>query len=451
MAFAAAGSEDLMYRAASLGGVEGRAMGIHLTYTPVVDISVRPENPSESVRSFGGDLDLLGRLVKAYVKGYHDSGMLTTAKHFPGRGDIEVFPEFPDFKFINKPVEMVENQEFLAFKHAIDAGVDFVMSEHIAVPSVAEDSSLPASVEGRLVTGWLKDKLGFKGVLTTDDLWYDHVIQRFGPVEVALKALEAGHDVILKPKDPVAVIKGTAEAVTSGRIPESRIDNSVLKMLILKARLGLHKNRLVNEDQVNTLVGTSAHLAVVKEVADRSVTLLKNEGVLPLKDTGMENIINICVQKYADDPAPAALSAKLSAAFPGIKNYVLRSDSNPAIYDTIFSSVREADLVILSLFVQRTRQVDSAPFRENDLKFLKDLFKTEPKSIVAMSYGNLFLIRKIAEVPAFLVGFAERGWYGNQAVYFDSFIKLLKGDLTPQGKLPVKVNDQYPLGFGLSY
>lgn len=451
MAFAAAGSEDLMYRAASLGGVEGRAMGIHLTYTPVVDISVRPENPSESVRSFGSDLDLLGRLVKAYVKGYHDSGMLTTAKHFPGRGDIEVFPEFPEFKFINKPAEMVESQEFRAFKLAIDAGVDFVMSEHIAVPSVAEGSSLPASVEGRLVTDWLKDKLGFKGVLTTDDLWYDHVIKRFGPVEVALKALEAGHDVLLKPKDPVSVIKGTAEAVKSGRIPESRIDHSVLKMLILKARLGLHKSRLVDEDKVNTLVGTPAHLAVVQEVADRSVTLVKNEGVLPLKDIGMENIINICVQKYADDPSPAALSAKLSAAFPGIKNHVLRSDTDSAVHDTLLSAAHEADLVILSLFVQRTRQVNCAPFRENDLKFLKELFKTGPKSIVAMSYGNPFLIRKIEEVPSFLVGFAERGWYGNQEVYFDSFIKLLKGDFTPQGKLPVKVNDQYPLGFGLSY
>lgn len=451
MAFAAAGSEDLMYEAASLGGIEGRAMGIHLTYTPVVDISVRPENPSESVRSFGGDLDLLGRLVKAYVKGYQNSGMLTTAKHFPGRGDIEVFPEFPDFRFINKPAEMVESQEFRAFKFAIDAGVDFVMSEHIAVPSAAEGSSLPASVEGRLVTGWLRDKLGFKGVLTTDDLWYDHVIERFGPVEVALKALEAGHDVLLKPKDPVAVLKGTVEAVTSGRIPESRIDHSVLKMLNLKARLGLHRKRLVDEERVNMLVGTAAHLAVVQEVADRSVTLLKNDGILPLKDTGVENIINISIQKYADDPSPAILSSKLSVSFPGVKNYILRSDSDPAIYKTILATAQKSDLVILSLFVQRTRQVDTAPFRENDLRFLKELFKTGPKSIVAMSYGNPFLIRKIEDVPAFLVGFAERGWYGNQEVYFDSFIKLLNGDLTPKGKLPVKVNDLYPLGFGLSY
>ena len=145
------------------------------------------------------------------------------------------------------------------------------------------------------------------------------------------------------------------------------------------------------------------------------------------------------------------LSAQLSTAFPGAKNFILRSDMDPAIYDTMLAAAREADHVILSLFVQRTRQVDNAPFRENDLRFLKELFQIGPKSMVAISYGNPFLISKIGEVPSFLVGFAERGWYGNQAVYFDSFIKLLKGEISPQGKLPVKVSDKYPIGFGLSY
>jgi len=451
MAFAAVGDEDLMYRAAAIGGIEGRAMGIHLTYTPVVDISVRPDNPSESVRSFGGDFELLGRMVQAYVKGYHESGMLATAKHFPGRGDIEVFPEFPMFRYINKPAEMVENQEFRAFKLAVDAGVDYVMTEHIAVPSVTGGSSLPASVEGRLVTGWLKEKLGFKGVVTSDDLWYDHVTGRFGPVEVALLALEAGHDVLLKPKDPVAVIKGVAEAVASGRIDESRIDLSVMKILRLKGGLGLHEERFVDEDRVNALVGTPAHMAVVQEAADRSMTLLKNEGVFPLEGELPEKIVNICIQKEVEDPSPSALATKLVAAFPGVRNFVFRPETDPAVYKTALAAARKADLVILSLFVPRTRQVDTAPFRECDLKFFKDLLRSGPKAVAAMSYGNPFLIRKLGDVPAFVVGYGEKGWFGNQAVYFDSFIKLLKGELAPQGKLPVEVSDAYPIGFGLTY
>lgn len=451
MAFAAAGSENLMYEAAKVGATEGRAMGFHLTYTPVVDVSVSPDNPAESVRSFGGDLDLLGRLVKAYVRGYRENGMLTTAKHFPGRGDARPFPRFPGFSYLSKPAEDVQAQEFRAFKHAIDAGVTFVMSEHIAVPSVTGGSELPASVEKKLATGWLRDKLGFEGILTSDDLWYDHVIQRFGPVEIAIRTVEAGHDVILKPKDPVAVIEGLAAAVRSGRIAVSRIDMSVRKILFQKARLNLHKDRFVDENRVNALVGTPEHLALVQEVADRSLTLLRNEGVLPLHPGKLGRIINIAVQKSGVDSAPATLAAKWASVFPMVQNFFLRPDTDPVVYHEIEKAAAEADLIILSLFVQRDRAGDPAPFRKEDLAFLDKMIDTKSKAVVAMSYGNPHLIRKIPEVPVFIVGYGEGGWYGNQSVYFDSFIRLLQGKIEPNGKLPVDVSERYPLGSGLSF
>jgi beta-N-acetylhexosaminidase len=440
-----------MYNAAKVGAIEGHAMGFHLTYTPVVDVSVLPDNPAESVRSFGGDLDLLDRLVRAYVRGYQENGMLTTAKHFPGRGDIVPFPSFPGFNTINKLAKDVEAQEFRAFRHAIDAGVTFVMSEHIAVPSVTGGSELPASVEKKLATGWLRNRLGFEGILTTDDLWYDHVIERFGAVEIAIRAVEAGHDIILKPKDPVATIEGLVEAVNSGRIAEKRIDRSVRKLLYQKARLNLHKNRFVDEERVNALVGTPAHLALVQNVADRSITLLKNDGLLPVKAGRFENVVNISVQKYDSDPSPSALFGKLTTSFPGIQNFILRPNLDPDVYDKIGSATAKADLVILSLFVQRDRAGDPAPFRESDHAFIKKIIASQPYAVIAMSYGNPHLIRKIPNVPVFLVGYGEGGWYGNQAVYFDSFIRLLQGKLKPNGKLPVKVSDKYPIGSGLSY
>jgi beta-N-acetylhexosaminidase len=454
MAFAAARSEDLMYRAAAAAAVEGRAMGIHLTYTPVCDIAWRPDNPAESVRSFGGDLALLGRMVKAYVRGYHDNGMLTSAKHFPGRGDVENMPQNPGWAWINKPAADVEAQEFRAFKLGIDAGVDFVMTEHIAVPSVTDGSELPASVEKKLVTGWLKGKLGFKGVVTSDDLWYDNVIGRFGAEEVAVKAFEAGHDVILKPKDPAAAIAALAAAVRSGRIPESRVDEAARKVLTLKARLGLFKSRFVDEARVGDFVGTAAHQALVQEVADKSLTMLKNDKVLPIKSApgasaGAPKIVNICVQKVEGDPMPAALAAKLGAAFAGMRSFTLRPDMDPAYYETVWKAVGESDLVVLSLFVPRNRMGDAAPFREPDLAFIKKVIAAKPKAVVAMSYGNPQLIRKIPEVAAFLVGYGERGWFGNQAVYFDSFIKALKGELKPTGRLPVRVSKEYPIGAGV--
>jgi beta-N-acetylhexosaminidase len=452
MAFAAAGDDDLMYRAAAAAAVEGRAMGVHLTYTPVCDIAWRPDNPAESVRSFGGDLGLLGRMVRAYVRGYHDNGMLTSAKHFPGRGDVANMPQNPGWAWIDKPAAEVESQEFAAFKAGIEAGVDFVMTEHIAVPSVTDGSELPASVEGKLVTGWLKGRLGFKGVVTSDDLWYDHVVARFGAEEVAVRAFEAGHDVILKPKDPVKAIAALAAAVRSGRIPESRVDEAARKILTLKARLGLAKTRFVDEARVNEFIGTAAHQALVQEIADRSLTMLKNDGPLALAAGGAAagpKIVNIAVQKIDGDPMPAALAAKLTAAFPGTKSYALRPDLDAGYYETVWQAVGESDVVVLSLFVARNRMGDAAPFRDADLAFLKKVIATKPKAVIAMSYGNPQLIRKIPDVATFLVGYGERGWFGNQAVYFDSFIKALKGELKPSGKLPVRVSERYPLGAGL--
>ncbi len=447
MAFAAAGSEDLMYRAAAAAAVEGRAMGIHLTYTPVVDIAWRPDNPAESVRSFGGDLDLLGRMVRAYVRGYHDNRMLTSAKHFPGRGDVENFPDHPGWAWIGKTAKDVEAQEFRAFKLAVDAGVDFVMTEHIAVPSAAGGSDLPASVEAKLVTGWLKGKLGFKGVVTSDDLWYDHVVARFGAEEVAVRAFEAGHDVVLKPKDPVATIAALAEAVRSGRVPESRVDEAARKVLTLKARLGLHEDRYVDEARVGESVGTPAHQALVQEVADRSLTMLKNEGLVPL--AGAPTVVNINIQKAVEDPSPALLAAKFAAAYPGTKSFTLRPDLDPAYFESVLRAAREADVVVLSLFVPRNRLGDAAPLRDADLALIGKIVAAKPGAVVAMSYGNPHLIRKLPGVAAFLVGYGERGWFGNQAVYFDSFLKALKGELKPAGRLPVKVSAAYPIGSGL--
>lgn len=451
MAFAAAGSEELVYRAASASAREGRAMGLHLTYTPVVDIAWRPDNPAEAGRSFGGNLDLLGRLVRAYVAGYHDNGMLTTAKHFPGRGDIEPMPDRAPWMWNPKPADQLAAQEMAAFRHAIDAGVDFVMSEHIAVPALADGSDLPASVEAALATGWLREQLGFTGILTTDDLWYDHVVARFGAEEVAVRAFLAGHDIILKPADPVAAIAALAAAVREGRIPEARIDAALRKLLTLKARLGLHRERFVDEAAVGAVVGTPEHLAIVQEVADRSLTMLRNEGVLPATTARLAHVVNINVQKVDGDPAPAALAARLTAAIPGARSYTLRPDLDPAARDTIWQASADASLVLLSFFTQRDRNGDPAPIRPDDLTLLRRIIAARPGAVVAMSYGNPHVIRRIPEVPAFLTGWGERGWYGNQYAYFDSFLRALTGELAPAGRLPVTVSDRYPIGSGIGF
>ncbi len=449
MALAPVGSDELAARVGEIGGREGRAMGVHLTYSPVADFTPRAENPAESVRTFGGDMDLLGRMIRAFVRGYHAGGMLTTAKHFPGRGDVTRMPGRPLFQQIDKPAAQVEEQEFRAFRHAIDAGVDVVMTEHIAVPSVTGGSDLPASVEGRLVTVWLRERLGFTGIISSDDLWYDHVVERFGKDEVAVKAIQAGHDVILKPKDAFTAAARILEAVRSGEIAETRIDDSVRRILACKASRGLHVTRAVDETAVGAIVGTSAHRAVAGELADRSMTILKNDGVLPTSAALLRNAVNINIQKAENDPSPAALASKLTTAFPSLRSFDLRPDTDSTVHERARQAAQAGELVIFSLFVPRDRMGDAAPLRERDLALIAEIVKTKPGRTIAIAYGNPHLITRMGGVAAFVVGYGEKGWFGNQAVYFDSFIRLLQGTVKPEGRLPVRVSKEYPIGTGI--
>lgn len=450
MALSASGSEELAYAVGKAGAAEGRAVGIHLTYSPVVDIQTDPNNPVLSVRSFGADLDLLGRMAGAYIRGYQENGMLATAKHYPGRGEVELIAG-TEYTINRKPVERVEAEDFLAFKKAIDAGVAYVMSEHIAVPSAAEGSDLPASVEKRLATDWLKGRLGFQGILTTDDMWYEKVVKRFGAVESCLLAVEAGHDAILKPADPVATISGLVEAVKSGRIPEDRINASVLKILAAKARLGLHLERFVDESRVAAVVGHPDHRALLKRVADESLTLVKNDGFFPSTAEKVGSVVHISIQRREIDPAPAQVDAKIRAAFPGTQTFLLGPTTSKERFEAARKAAGAADTVVISLFHARTAYRDNGPLKPADKEFLDRIIAAKPKSTVAMSYGNPYLAAGLKNAAAFAVGYGEGGFGGNQIVYADSFIRLLKGEIKPAGKLPVNVSADFPLGTGVLY
>ncbi len=450
MALSAIGSEDLAYQVGRAGAAEGRAIGIHLTYSPVVDIQTDPDNPVLGVRSFGADLGLLGRMAGAYIRGYQENGMLATAKHFPGRGEVELIAG-TEYTINPKSADRVEAEDFPAFKKAIDAGVAYVMSEHISVPSVAGGSDLPASVEKRLATDWLKGRLGFQGILTTDDMWYEKVVKRFGAVESCVLAVEAGHDAILKPADAVATIRGLVDAVRSGRISEDRIEASVMKILAAKAKLGLHLERLVDESRVAAVVGRQEHKALLRRIADESLTLVKNDGFFPSTAERLGSIVHISIQKKEVDPAPALIDAKIKAAFPKTQTFFLGPTTSKERYEEARKAAGAADTVLVSLFHPRTAYKDNGPLKPTDRVFLDRIFAAKPQSTVAMAYGNPYLAEGVKKASAVAVGYGEGGFFGNQIVYADSLIRLLKGEIKPAGRLPVNVSAGFPIGTGVRY
>jgi beta-N-acetylhexosaminidase len=435
MAFSAIDSEELMYEAAKVGAIEGRAIGIHLTYSPVVDVLTRPDNPVLNVRSFGGDIDLLGKLASAYIRGYQDNGMLTTAKHFPGRGDVVLIPG-TEYTVNDKPAAQVEAEDFAAFKKAIDAGVTYIMTEHIAVPSVTDGSDLPASVEGKLTTHWIREKLGFEGIVTSDDLWYAKVVERFGAEKVGVMAIKAGHDALLKPANAIKMIESIVEAVKVGEIEESRIDESVGKILYWKARLNLHKNRFVDPEKVHSLVGTKKHQDLVNKVAEQSLTLLINKDVFPANLEKLGEVVHVSIQKREHHPAAVEVASKLENAIPVEETFFIGPHTSKELNRIALASAREADTVVVSLFYPRTAYMDNGPLGEKDQTFVNELMRSQPRTVV-MSYGNPFHVERLKDAAAFVLGYGEGGFYGNQVVYADAFIRLLKGEIEAKGRLPI--------------
>jgi beta-N-acetylhexosaminidase len=450
MALAAAGSDRLAYEVGRVGAREGRAIGIHLTYSPVVDVQTNPQNPALGVRSFGRDVDVLGRLAAAYIRGYQENGMAATAKHFPGRGDVELLPG-TDFTINRKSADRVEREDFLAFKKAIDAGVAFVMSEHIAVPAVTDGSDLPASVNKVLATTWLRDRLGFKGVLTSDDLWYPKMVARFGAEKTCILALQAGHDVLLKPADPVKAIAAVVDAVRAGQIPEAQINASARKLLVWKARLNLHRKRTVDLEAIDSNVGIQAHRDLVQQIADESITVIVNNGFFPSSPEKLRKMVHVSIQRRDTEPAAAPVDAKLKQAFPALVTFLVGPNLDPAIRAAALKAAATADTIVVSLFSPPTSFRDNGPLREPEQAFLEALVRQKPLSTVVMSYGNPYQVLYAGKPGAFVTGYGAGGFAGNQVVYADSFVKLLRGSITPRGRIPVKISDGMPVGTGITY
>jgi beta-N-acetylhexosaminidase len=442
MALSAAGSETLAYEVGKVGAIEGRAIGIHLTYSPVVDVQTRPDNPVLSVRSFGSDVELLGTMASAYIRGYQENGMLATAKHFPGRGDVDLMGD-TEFLINSKPASRIEAEDLAAFKKAIDAGVTFVMSEHIAIPSLTDGSDLPASVEAKLASYWLRERLGFENVLTTDDLWYPKVVDRFGAERAGVLAIRAGHDVLLKPQNAIKMIDAVARAVRGGEIAIEQIDHSVEKLLYWKARLKLHRERFVDVERVSSVVGSKAHRDLVREVAERSLTTLVNDDFFPTNVAKLGTMVHISLQKNEHNRVPVEVASKLADAMPIEHTWMLRPNMDPRLRDEAAAAARRVDTVIVSLFRQRNVYRDNGAFDATDAAFLREIIAADSRAVI-LSYGNPYLVEGLEDADAFVVGYGEGGFYGNQSVYADAFIRLLKGEIEARGKLPVSLSSTRP-------
>jgi len=290
MAIGATGDTALAYRAGLVTGREARAIGIHLAYAPVADVNNNAANPVINVRSFGEDPGAVASLTAAFVRGVQDGGALATVKHFPGHGDTET-DSHNALPVVHLSHAHLDSVEFRPFRAAINAGAAAVMSAHISNPTWM-GNDLPATLQRRVLHDELRDSLQFRGLTVTDALTMQGVARMFSQEEIAIRSVEAGAEVLLKPADVTPVLNALAARAGADRAFAALIRSAARKNLEMKARVGLHRTVKVSLDSLRTVVGATAHRALASEIATRAITLLRNtDGNLPLRYTNQLTLV----------------------------------------------------------------------------------------------------------------------------------------------------------------
>jgi beta-N-acetylhexosaminidase len=441
MAFGAIGDDRFAYEYGRITAEEARASGVHLLFAPVLDVNNNPDNPVIATRSFGGDPELVARLGAAFIHGAKEGGAFTTGKHFPGHGDTSVDSHI-GLPVIAADRERLEAVELVPFRRAIQEGVDAIMTAHIALPGILGPDAPPATLSPEILTGLLRGDMAFDGVLFTDALTMRAITDGYGIGEASVRAVEAGADVILSPKDVPAAIGAVVDAVHAGRLSRTRIENSARRLLEMKAKLGLNRNRFVSLDAVDDVVGTGAHLAFADTAATRSMTLVRDRDRLVPFDAGASAAtVHLRYARSTQLWANRAFSRGLFERIPEAREVLLDERSDSAAYAAAADAVSGAGRVIVSAYVSpRAGSRPDAlpePFRELVASSVAE------RPTVLISFGNPYLLAALPDVGSYLIA------WGDREVSQRAALAALFGEEAISGRLPIFLPPSHEIGDGL--
>ncbi|TVR52084.1 MAG: glycoside hydrolase family 3 protein [Gemmatimonadales bacterium] len=443
MAVGAADDRLLAYEMGRITAQEARAVGIHVPFAPVLDVNSNPDNPIINTRSFGEDPARVSELGVCFIRGVQEHGAVATGKHFPGHGDTETDSHLA-LPIIRADRERLNRVEMPPFRAAVEAGMGAIMTAHIALPALTEEARLPATLSRNVLTGLLREDWGFQGLVFTDAMDMNAIDRLYSREEAAVRAVLAGADVLLMPPDPEVAIRGVMNAVLSGRISEARIDASVRRILRQKEDLDLHGERTVDLEAVHRTVGVPSHTAVAREVAERSLTLLKNDrNLLPLRGTRTANVLSLTYRRTNDIMGGRAFDARLRQTYPRLQTTILGQDTPSAEYERLFQRGRAADLVVISLHVTAVSYAGSVAIPEELARLISRLSAAGVPHVV-VSFGNPYLLREFPTAQAYLLA-----WSGSEASQRAAAGSLF-GDVAIRGRTPTRIPPGFEIGAGIS-
>ncbi len=440
MGVGATGSESDAYAMGRITAAEGRAAGVHLTFSPVADVNNNPANPIINTRAFGGDPIAVARLVAAAVQGTEDGGMLSTAKHFPGHGDTDTDSHIA-LPVIRADWNRLSSLELVPFRAAIAAGVSVVMSAHVALPRLEGDSTRPATLAPEILTGILRDSLQFNGLVVTDALNMGALVGKYGAGEASVLALLAGTDILLMPADARAAIDAVEAAVKSGRVTQQRLDASVRRVLEAKFKLGLFKHRAVDLDQLGVVVGNRAHQETALDVSRRSLVLVRDS--LGLLDNLRRRPETVAVVLYADSysqPMGATLLADLGQRGYRVRWFRLSAASGPASYDSAAAILRSAPVGLFATSVRVAAWRGAIALPDSLAALIQRCNTERPTGLI--SFGTPYLLAQVPDVAMYLLA-----WTANP--FTETAVAEALAGAAISGHLPIDLPPGYQTGWGI--
>jgi len=445
MAIGATRTPEYAYLAGYATAREARTLGTHQVYAPVADINNNPENPVINIRSYGENPELVAQMTSDAVRGLQIGGAIATVKHFPGHGDTGTDSHL-DLPVIPFSRARLDTLELVPFRAALQAGVESVMTGHLSFPALEPDSTVPATLSPIITEGLLRNELGFDGLVVTDALDMQGVTKNFGAGETAVRAIEAGTDMLLMSEDPYVARKAILDAIESGRLSEARIDRSVRRILQEKEEMQLHHGRLVSMEAVQTYVSQRAHKVLEDEIARESITLLRNDGdllpltppdgrrvlVVTLNDSENPYVGNTFIRELRDGPSIGGVAVRR-----------LHSNSDAEDYDAVIADATRFDVVVVASFLRVRSWSGRIGLPDEQAEFLNEITQVETP-VALTAFGNPYAVMSVRHLPT-----AYLAAYGTRRASQQAAAQALTGQTGTPGKLPVTIPNRYGYGSGI--
>ncbi|MEQ1764587.1 MAG: glycoside hydrolase family 3 N-terminal domain-containing protein, partial [Pyrinomonadaceae bacterium] len=465
MAVAATGNPEFARRMGVVTGREARAIGIQHVYAPVLDVNNNAANPVINVRSFGEDPEDVARFGVAFAEGIQSQKVIATAKHFPGHGDTAI-DSHRGLPIIELPRARFDSLELVPFKRAVDAGIGAVMVAHIALPQidnevikplkeykggdaeagseiVSETAYIPATLSAKVQTDILRKEMGFKGLIVSDAMSMSGLTIYFTQEEAGVRAFLAGTDILEKPENVDAMLRGLKEAVASGRIPMARLDESVTRQIAWKHELGLFKNRITPIDQIDRIVSSPDVTQLTDEIANAAITLVRQgEGDLPLDRTKKVAVLGIS-NGFDGGAVMNPLAGTLRSNGVKFTQAYLQENSLQEQVAAARKAVNEADTVVVGLYGRvRSGAKNSVGIPENGAAILREALAAN-KRVIGISFGNPYILSSFPEMKTNLVAYGDMPSLGRASA------RAILGLQPIIGKLPITLPGLHPRGTGI--